>query len=262
MSNLNTFENTNQQDTTIPIQYQENASDSGFSDELEPLISEAPHKGHSSFLSSTFNSINVMTGMGILALPFSFSQSGWILGIILVLSSAIVACFTAKLLGECIDLEYKDRSKQPAKNLNMVTYSDVGERAFGNIGRIFITIMFFLELFAACTALIIVIGDSLTSLFPSFDTTISKAIIVAILTPSLFMKTLNLFTFTSVVGIIATLNVAAIIIFEGAITRETPGSWLNPADTNLWPNSIMSAGMAVGLILVGFDGIFILICSS
>jgi len=180
--------------------------------------------------------------------------TGWIAGFTMLFLFAGITRYTATLLAKCLD-HRKDCSAGTAS-----TYADMGEVAFGLNGRWFISFVFLMELFAASVALVILMSDSIVALFPGvLDAKLVKIGIVMLLTPTTFPKSLSILAYGSILGIIALLNLVGIIIYDGLITPQTPGSLLEPAKTSLWPpmdvrNPYTSLGMSVGLLMSGFGG--------
>ena len=55
--------------------------------------------GSATFLQSTTNGINILLGVGVLSLPFSFSVSGWLVGAGLLVLLSLTTNYTGKLIG-------------------------------------------------------------------------------------------------------------------------------------------------------------------
>jgi hypothetical protein len=89
----------------------------------------------SSFVQSVFNSINVLVGIGVLALPLAFRCAGWLIGSLVFLFCVLATNYTAKILAKCLDF-------YP----NSTTYGDMGAAAFGDRGRTFVSAVFVVEL--------------------------------------------------------------------------------------------------------------------
>lgn len=89
----------------------------------------------SSYTQSIFNSINILLGVGILALPLGFKCAGWIIGMTVFLFCCGLTNYTAKLLQKCLDIDPESR-----------TYGDMGALAFGFKGRLWVTALFITEL--------------------------------------------------------------------------------------------------------------------
>jgi hypothetical protein len=88
----------------------------------------------SNFVQSVFNAVNVLVGVGILALPLSLKLAGWLFGSLIFLFCCLATNYTAKILVKCL------------KRSNGSTYGDMGEIAFGDRGRRVISTVFVVEL--------------------------------------------------------------------------------------------------------------------
>jgi vesicular inhibitory amino acid transporter len=110
--------------------------------------------------------------------------------------AALITNYTAKLLKKSLD-------KSPNKSL--VTYSDIAYIAFGQKSRILVSILFSIELLAACVALVVLFADSLNNLIPSVGLVEWKIIAGLILTPLSFVP-LRILSFTSIIGIFSTFS--------------------------------------------------------
>ncbi len=119
-----------------------------------------------------------------------------IIGMIFLAYAALITNYTAKLLKKSLD-------KSPNKSL--VTYSDIAYIAFGQKSRILVSILFSIELLAACVALVVLFADSLNNLIPSVGLVEWKIIAGLILTPLSFVP-LRILSFTSIIGIFSTFS--------------------------------------------------------
>lgn len=100
-------------------------------------------------------------------------------------------------------------------------YSDMGQVAFGYLGRAFISIVFLTELFAASCALVILISDSIVALFPAFDPINVKTVVVLLVLPSTWPKSLSFLAYGSVLGLIALVNLISIILYDGFVSSSS-----------------------------------------
>ena len=130
----------------------------------------------------------------------------------------------------------------------------MGENAFGIGGRTFISIIFFLELLAACVALVILSADSIVALVPELDLVQVKLYIVLFCLPITFPKSLQIASYGSLIGILALMNLLGILVYDGLSYQGTPGSLLNPADYTLLPVEYFPIPFSFGLLMAGFAG--------
>lgn len=196
--------------------------------------------GTSTLLQSWFNTVNALVGVGILALPLAFSYAGWIGGVVLFLICGLLTNYTGKVLAKIM-----------AKEPSLRTYADIGSYAFGPSARVMISLFFCLELWAVSVALIILFSDSMAAIFPSIPAAAFKTIGYAIVLPTVFLP-LKFLSPISVVGIISTFTLVIVVLSDGLIKKEAPGSLWSPAPTALTPRW-SKLPLSFGLIMSGFS---------
>ncbi|KAL9539255.1 hypothetical protein MBANPS3_010370 [Mucor bainieri] len=201
-----------------------------------------PAAKKSSFTQSIFNSINILIGIGILALPLGFKCAGWAIGMSVFVFCCGLTNYTAKLLQKCLDIDPESR-----------TYGDMGALAFGLKGRIWVTALFITELITSSVALVVLLGDGIDSLFPGFSLKETRVLSFFILTPMLFLPVRHL-SYTSLLGIISAFSIIIVIVVDGVTKKDAPGSLIEPADTEIWPSNWMTVPLSFGLIMAGFAG--------
>ncbi|PHH62413.1 hypothetical protein CDD81_7132 [Ophiocordyceps australis] len=194
-------------------------------------------EGRSTLPQSVFNSINSIIGVGLLSLPLAFKMSGWLLGLLLLTMLAAVTAHTAKLLGRCMQLD-----------ASVVTYSDLAYLSFGSRARLVVSLLFTLELLAACLALIILFSDSLHLLLPGLLGINVWKCLCALLVLVLNALPLRWLSYTSVLGILSTFSIVCIVIVDGLVKPHAPGSLRHPAATSMMPSSWLSLPLAYGLM--------------
>ncbi|KAM3254650.1 hypothetical protein ACQJBY_048242 [Aegilops geniculata] len=177
---------------------------------------------------SIINGLNVLCGVGILTTCFGIKQAGWLSLLLLPLLGAC-SCYTGLLLKRCID-----------SSPTIETYPDIGRAAFGTPGRIFVSVVLYLELYACCVEYITLLGDSLSSVFPSAHFAFTGiylnshnlfAISMALaILPSVWLRNLSLLSYLSAGGVVATITVVVCLFWVGigdGVGFHPSGSALN-----------------------------------
>ncbi|CAB4416747.1 unnamed protein product [Rhizophagus irregularis] len=203
---------------------------------------EIPERIGSNFRQSIFNSCNVLIGIGILALPLGFKYAGWVLGITIFFFCLIITNYTAKVIKKCLDYDE-----------GLYTYADMGAVAFGEKSRMYIAALFCLELIASGVALVILIGDSLHTIFPDVSKDLLKVIAWLIMTP-LTTIAIRYLSYFSLLGIISAMCLVNVMVIDGFAKREMPGSLVDPMETDWLPFQWYNVPMSFGLIMAGFTG--------
>ncbi|RWR91607.1 vacuolar amino acid transporter 1-like protein [Cinnamomum micranthum f. kanehirae] len=177
-------------------------------------VSHGPPVGRqSSYGQAVLNGINVLCGVGILSTPFAAKEGGWFGLFILVLYS-VLSFYTGILLRYCLDSEP-----------GLQTYPDIGQAAFGTIGRLAISIILYVELYACCVEYIILESDNLSSLFPHAHLSVGGfylnshhlfafMTVLAVL-PTVWLRDLSVLSYISAGGVIASILVVFCLFWVG-----------------------------------------------
>ncbi|KAL6494238.1 Amino acid transporter avt1c [Orobanche gracilis] len=182
----------------------------------------------STFGQAVINGMNVICGVGLLSTPYAMREGGWF-GLCILLIFALLSYYTGILLRHCLD-------SQPG----LETYPDIGQAAFGTTGRIFISIILYVELYACCVEYIILESDNLSSLFPNthlnfglFDLNsphlFALVTTVAVL-PTVWLRDMSILSYISVGGVIASTLVVTCLFWVGLVDKvdiHAKGSTLN-----------------------------------
>ena len=222
--------------------------------EIEPLLIKQVQRndgtrasivvGQSTLYQTIFNSINVLIGVGLLSLPLALKYTGWIVGLLFLTSSALVTAYTAKVLSVCLDVDP-----------SLVTYADIAFISFGRRARIIVSVLFSLELVAACVALVILFADSLNALVPQVGlSTLDWKIICGFVLIPLNFVPLRLLSITSILGIVCCTFIVIAVLVDGFIKPNTPGSLREPAATRLFPSNWTTLPLGIGLLMSPWGG--------
>ncbi|KAJ7943473.1 putative Amino acid transporter [Quillaja saponaria] len=178
-----------------------------------PLPQEA-NKG-TTFFRTCFNGLNVLSGVGILSMPYAVSQGGW-LSLILLFFIAILCWYTGLLLQRCMN-----------EHLQVKTYPDIGELAFGCKGRAVVSILMYLELYLVAVEFLILEGDNLEKLFPNMGFKFAGfriegkqgfiLLTALIILPTTWLRSLGILAYVSVGGVLASVFLVCCILWAGAV---------------------------------------------
>lgn len=154
-------------------------------------------------------------GVGILSIPYALASGGW-LSLILLFVIAMAAFYSGLLIQRCMDVDSDIR-----------TYPDIGQRAFGQAGRILVSVFMYTELYLVATGFLILEGDNLHNLFPSMGLEVagitiggrqSFVILVAlIILPTVWLDNLSILSYVSAGGVLASAIILASIFWTGAV---------------------------------------------
>ncbi|GAA5890009.1 hypothetical protein JCM6882_009197 [Rhodosporidiobolus microsporus] len=225
--------------SSAPPMVQRGRRPSTFKEEWKAKIEE--HRGESSWGQTLFNTINILIGVGLLADPLAFADSGWVLGVMLLLFCSFVTFYTALLLARLMRLH-------PSSH----TYADVLIRAYGPWARSLIYFLFVLELSTFSVAAVELFADSMASLYPKIGVAVFKVMAFGILLPTTFLP-LRLLSLTSLLGILSSIVLLAVIISDGAIKPDAPGSLREVMPTS-WTPRWGRFPLSFGLFMSGFSG--------
>ncbi|XP_027934582.1 amino acid transporter AVT1C-like [Vigna unguiculata] len=175
--------------------------------------------GQCTFGQAVLNGINALCGIGILSTPYAVKEGGWV-GLSILLLYAIFSYYTGLLLRYCLD-----------SSPGLETYPDIGQAAFGTTGRVIISLILYMELYACCIEYIIVESDNLSTLFPNAHITlggieVNAHILFAILTalallPTVWLRDLRILSYISACGVVATFLVVACLIWVCLVDKAS-----------------------------------------
>lgn len=202
-------------------------------------------EGQSTAPQTIFNSINVLIGVGLLALPVGIYKAGWVFGVPILITCALTTYWTATLLSKAMDT---DRT--------IMTYADLGYASYGSLAKLFISIIFLLDLIGSGVSLIVLFSDSLFALCGddiTWTRTRFKLVSFIVLTPFTFMP-LPVLSLFSLFGIASTISITVLVFVLGLTKASAPGSLIDAMPTNLWPESKVQLLLGLGILMAPFGG--------
>ncbi|KAH7915370.1 transmembrane amino acid transporter protein-domain-containing protein [Hygrophoropsis aurantiaca] len=198
--------------------------------------------GQSTYGQTLFNCIAILLGIGMLSEPLAFAYAGWICGTILIIFYGFITCYTAKILAKII-----------LEDSRLQSYADIGLKAFGPKSTALTSILFCLELFAVSVVLVTLSADSLHAIYPQYAANTYKLWSLFVLVPTVFLP-LSILSYTSILGIVSTFLIVAVIFIDGFSKYDAPGSLWSPAETSFGTGDWTKVGIAFGLLMAGFSG--------
>lgn len=136
------------------------------------------------------------------------------MSLLLIFIVAMAAFYTGLLVKRCMEADPSIR-----------TYPDIGDRAFGKIGRTIISVFMCSELYLVVTGFLIMEGDNLHNLFPELTLNTyglklggkeSFVLIIAlIILPSVWLDDLSILSYISATGVLASVVIIVSILWVG-----------------------------------------------
>ncbi|KAI3662508.1 hypothetical protein MP638_003648 [Amoeboaphelidium occidentale] len=200
-----------------------------------------------------FNSINIFIGVGLLSLPYMFKMGGWIIGTFLILSAAWFSRYMIRILIKAMI----------ANNSN--SYSDIGEKLFGTKGKFLVTALLFGELFFCSCSYVILVGDTLYTILETRYAgewfcnvfTLKLIAFLGIMMPTTLITSFRVLSIGSVVGIMTSLLLGFVILYDGFSLKSSPGSIIYPAETKLFPVTVaewLFTPLSLGMTMYNYSG--------
>ncbi|KAI4095361.1 MAG: hypothetical protein LQ344_001659 [Seirophora lacunosa] len=198
--------------------------------------------GRSTLPQTILNSVNVLVGVGILSLPLAMRYSGWVFGMLSLLSAALSTRYTARILAKCLN-------RYPL----ITHFSELGSAAFGIKTRITVEMLITFELAAACVALVVLFADSLDALIPGWGIVEWKVVCGIVILPLNFVP-LRYLSITSVFGVMCSMGIVILVSINGLMKGHFPGSLREPAPTHLFPDQWSTLPLSFGLFMAPWGG--------
>lgn len=200
-----------------------------------------------SVFETTCNLVSVLTGSGMLSLPFAAAAAGWSALILLLVFGAIFM-YAFDLLASSIETYYANVNYHRHKTISdyHIDYLSFGKLTFGPYGDKIVLVVFGTEVSLALVSFLMNIGINIHVI--NSDISVSMGIILsAIITCIMSFTSLKAVSFSSAVGLALTLLTLLAILATG-VELEGVGSREYKAF------DVKGVPMALGLIAFCFGG--------
>eukprot|EP00898_Chlorokybus_atmophyticus_P002793 jgi/Chlat1/3514/Chrsp23S03706 len=183
----------------------------------DDYIPSSGNQSGTSFSAALVNCVNILLGVGLLSIPFALKVGGWgALGVLALLG--IVTNYTGKLLGYCQDkvcLAGSQKGTTGSKRFvrGLESYEDIGEAAFGDIGRKFITFILYTELVGTCGLFFILEGDNITRLIGGDPRTVMYLSAFAFI-PTTWLPDLRALAGLGIFGALASVSLLGVVLYS------------------------------------------------
>eukprot|EP01025_Chloroclados_australasicus_P023751 TRINITY_DN239_c1_g1_i11.p1 TRINITY_DN239_c1_g1~~TRINITY_DN239_c1_g1_i11.p1 ORF type:complete len:558 (-),score=44.77 TRINITY_DN239_c1_g1_i11:2674-4212(-) len=217
------------------------------STQVENMFSAAESEskeGSSTYFQALFNCVNILMGVGILSIPYALKEGGWAsLGVLSLL--AVCTNYTGKILAKCQEvpvmydennvlvssLDLSEDEAQEGEEQKTVmegqrtfleSYEDIGEAAFGQFGRRFITMVLYTELIGTCSLFFILEGDHLQLLLQSIlgrhyhlpSQEVLMAMSAGLFVPTTWLKDLGALSYVGAMGVCSALGLTGVVLYN------------------------------------------------
>ncbi|KAF4108729.1 putative sodium-coupled neutral amino acid transporter 11 [Onychostoma macrolepis] len=202
--------------------------------------------GTSSISSASFNFINSIIGSGIIGLPYSLSQAGLPMGLLLLILVAFITDYSIILLVRGGNLS------------GTHSYQSLVQSTFGQIGYLIVSALQFLYPFIAMISYNIITGDTLTKVFMRIHgvgpgNILTERHFVIMMSTLLFTLPLSLYRDIAKLGKVSLLSMllTLAILITVVVRAVTLGPQI-PASDDAWEFARWNAIQAVAVMSFAF----------
>ncbi|CAL4955638.1 unnamed protein product [Urochloa decumbens] len=175
--------------------------------------------GGASFSRSCLNLSNVISGVGMLSVPYALAQGGWLSLALFALVGA-VCYYTGELVARCM------RAGGDSGGAAVRSYPDIGQLAFGAAGRKAIGAVMYAELYLVAISFLVLEGDNLDKLLPGAAVALPGGGLLrgrqlfilaaaAVILPTTWLRDLSVLAYVSAVGLVASAALTASLVWAG-----------------------------------------------
>nr|XP_055071754.1 putative sodium-coupled neutral amino acid transporter 11 [Misgurnus anguillicaudatus] len=210
------------------------------------LQKDTDNRGTSSLSSASFNFINSIIGSGIIGLPYSMSQAGLPLGLLLLILVAFITDYSIILLVRGGNLS------------GTQSYQTLVQSTFGLTGYFILSGLQFMYPFIAMISYNIITGDTLTKVFMRIqgvgpEDILTQRHFVILMTTILFTTPLSLYRDIAKLGKVSLLSMllTATILIMVIVRAATLGPQIPPSD-DAWVFARWNGVQAVAVMSFAF----------
>ncbi|GJP52141.1 hypothetical protein CLOM_g11237 [Closterium sp. NIES-68] len=194
------------------------------------------------------NVVISIVGAGVLGLPFTFRQAGWLVGSCAIAGSASLSYYCMMLLVRCRRLV----AERGHGSIN--TYGDLGYHACGQVGQRAVDVLVLVSQGGCCVAYLIFVGENLASIlagWPSLPGTSVRTTVILLLSPLqvllAWVRSLTGLAPFSIFADVANLLAMAVVI------RDDVSSFTRPTAVHAW-TGLASVPFALGVACYCYEG--------
>lgn len=207
---------------------------------------------HTTVLETSANLISVITGSGMLSLPYAAANMGWAsIGALAIIGSIFM--YTYDLLAQSIAAYHMRFGQLPSSrkdHIAVVDYVTFGRLAFGKHGTNMVFAVFCVEMLLALVSFFIMISINLNIIVPSLPIKVG-VLVAAVVTWMLIMQDLKLAASASAFGLAMTALIVMALFFSGIqLDNAMDTSSVVKYDSF----SLQGVPLSVGLIAFCFGG--------
>ncbi|XP_077999619.1 vesicular inhibitory amino acid transporter-like [Glandiceps talaboti] len=206
--------------------------------------------GTSSTWLAAWNVANCIQGAGILSLPYAVKEGGYA-AIITHLMLTAFGCYTCKILGNCLYESELSEDGTVRQVRVRGSYSDIGDACWKGGGR-FINYIQLIDLIAVAALYLELPGFLMMDAFPNAPVSqVGWTVITAVIVlPSIFLKTLTMIAWLSMMAVVAYFIMAACVVGYGLSITD---KW----ETSNWQHFTLETFMvSFGLTLFHYDTVY------
>lgn len=210
------------------------------------LANRTAEGGTSSVLGACFNFANSIIGAGIIGIPYALMQCGFVLGILLLVSVAIIVYFSVVMMIDC---------GIRAQKYDLETLS---RQLLGDRGYYLALFVMFIFGYGAQVAYLVIIGDTLPPVFDQFlgDTILSNRTFVMVLLaifvilPLCLWRDLSALSWTSMLSVISDIAIVSIVILFSSSESKKQGTGLQLDSMPLYSSGVFAGIGAMSFAFV------------